>query len=167
MASRSRELDGEKVFPRQPSKVISEVFLVTFVNDAATDLSLTGAQFFDVSAWITLGAALLISTAAFVIMRLYVRATFRESQRSALLPQGGPGVEDSTLPPQPPTTGRLEIEAEKPGGPRSLAPPRSPTFSGCQNRFLSCSMFLYPRRLRRRACSFCLGSIPSRPHHRS
>ncbi len=48
-------------------------FSVPFVNSGATDLFLASAQFFDVSTWITLGAALLISTAAFVIMRLYVQ----------------------------------------------------------------------------------------------
>jgi hypothetical protein len=107
----------------------------------ATDLSLAGAQFFDVSMWITLGAALLISTAAFVIMRLYVRTIFRESQRSASLPQGGPGVEDGTRPPQPPTIGPLEIETERPGGPRSLAPPRSATFQHAKTAFRCATCF--------------------------
>jgi hypothetical protein len=38
----------------------------------ALDVSIAAAQFFDASTWITLGAALLVSTAAFVVvMRLY------------------------------------------------------------------------------------------------
>jgi hypothetical protein len=113
---------------------------VTFAI-GATDLSLAAAQFFDVSMWITLGAALLISTAAFVIMRLYVRTIFRESQRSASLPQGGPGVEGGTRPPQPPPIGPLEIETERPGGPRSLAPPRSATFQHAKTAFRCAACF--------------------------
>jgi hypothetical protein len=120
-------------------------FSVTFAT--AVRLPLASAPFFDVSMWITLGAALLISTAAFVIMRLYVRTIFRESQRSGSLPQGGPGVEDGTGPPQPPPIGRLEIETEKPSGSRSLAPPRSPTFQHAKTAF------------RRAACFYALGGF--------
>jgi hypothetical protein len=142
---------------------------VTFAT--AVRLPLASAPFFDVSMWITLGAALLISTAAFVIMRLYVRTIFRESQRSGSLPQGGPGVEDGTGPPQPPPIGRLEIETEKPSGSRSLAPPRSPTFQHAKTAFRRAACFYalggFVAAATSAACSFCLGSIPSLPHHRS
>jgi hypothetical protein len=107
----------------------------------ASDLPTAGAQFFGVSMWITLGAALLVSTAAFIVMRLYVRAVYRESQRRTLIPQPGPGVEDGTPPPQPPTIGPLGIQTEKPGGPRSQAPPRSPTFQHAKTAFRCAACF--------------------------
>ena len=107
----------------------------------ASDLSIAAAQFFDVSMWITLGAALLVSTAAFIVMRLYVRAVYRESQRRALISQPGPGVEEGTPPPQPPTIGPLQIQTEEPGGPRSQAPPRSPTFQHAKTAFRCAACF--------------------------
>ncbi len=94
----------------------------------ALDVSIAAAQFFGASTWITLGAALLVSTAAFVVMRLYVRTVFRESQRSASLPQAGSGVEDGARPPLLSALGPLEIQTEKPGGPAGPPPARSPTF---------------------------------------
>ena len=39
----------------------------------ALDLPAAAAQYFDAGTWITLGAALVVSTAAFVVMRLYLR----------------------------------------------------------------------------------------------
>jgi hypothetical protein len=48
---------------------------------------------FNVPTLIALGVALLISAAAFLVMRLYMRTIFRQSQRSASSPQDGPGVE--------------------------------------------------------------------------
>jgi hypothetical protein len=111
------------------------------VGGGAPDLSTAAAQFFGLSMWITLGAALLVSTAAFVVMRLYVRRVFRESQRSASLPQAGPDAEDGSRSPQPPTIGRLEIETERPGGPRSLAPPRSATFQHAKTAFRCAACF--------------------------
>jgi hypothetical protein len=111
------------------------------VGGGAPDLSAAAARFFGLSTWTTLGAALLVSTAAFVVMRLYVRRVFRESQRRASLPQAGPGVEDGTRPPQPPTIGPLEIETERLGGPRSLAPPRSATFQHAKTAFRCAACF--------------------------
>ena len=63
------------------------------------DVSMAAAQFFGASTWITLGAAFLVSTAAFVVMRLYVRTVFRESQLAEVTRYAGSGVEDGALPP--------------------------------------------------------------------
>jgi hypothetical protein len=110
----------------------------------ALDLSAAAAQFFGPAFWITLGAALLISTAAFVVMRLYVRTIFRESQRSASLPPVGPGVEDSLRSPLLSAIGPLEIQTEKPG--RDSPPPaRSSTFQHAETAF------------RQAACVYALG----------
>ena len=100
----------------------------------ALDLLGAAAQFFDTTTWITLGAALLVSAAAFVVMRLYVRKIFRESQRSASLPQPGPRVEDVPRPPLA-TIGPPEIQIEKPGGPTSPWPARSSTFQHAESAF--------------------------------
>ena len=48
----------------------------------AMDLSAAAAEFFDASTRIALGASLLVSAAAFVVMYLYMRTVFRESQRA-------------------------------------------------------------------------------------
>lgn|SRR5262245_13039410 len=101
----------------------------------ALDLPGAAAQFFDASLWITLGTALLVSTAAFVVMRLYMRAVFRESQRSASLPQAGPGVEDGPRPPLLPAIGPLEIQTEKPDGLTSPSPARSSNFQHAETAF--------------------------------
>jgi hypothetical protein len=103
------------------------------------------SHFLDTSTWITLGAALAISTAAFIVMRRYVLAVYRESWRLAPIPQPGRGAEDGTPQPKPTTIGSLEIQTEKPGGPRSLAPPQSPTFQHAKTAF------------RRSACFYALG----------
>jgi hypothetical protein len=125
--------------------------VLTTINPAESggvlDLSRAAAQYFGASTWITLGAALLISIAAFIVMRLYVRAVFRESQRSTSLPQPGPSVQDGTPPPQLPPIGLLEIQTEKPGGPRIQAPPRSPTFQHAKAAF------------RRAACFYAFGGF--------
>ena len=47
------------------------------------DLAAAAAEFFDASARIALGASLLVSTAAFVVMYLYMRTVFQESRRLA------------------------------------------------------------------------------------
>jgi hypothetical protein len=122
-------------------------FSLTFASGSPTDLSSGATQFFDVSMWATLGAALLISTTVFVIMRLYVRTIFRESQRGASFPQGSPSVEEGTRPPQLPAIGPLQIQIEKPSGARSLAPPRSPTFQYAKTAF------------RRAGCFYALGGF--------
>lgn len=105
-----------------------------------SDLSIEAAQFFDASTWITLGAGLLISTAAFVVMHLYLRRISREGQRSVSRPQAGPGVEDGTRPPLP-VIGPLEIQTERPGGPASPPPARSPTFQHAKTAFRRAARF--------------------------
>ena len=45
------------------------------------DLSAAAAEYFDTSMRIALGASLLVSAAAFVVMYLYMRTVFRETQR--------------------------------------------------------------------------------------
>ena len=97
-------------------------------------MQVAAAQFFGASFWITLGAALLISTAAFVVMRTYVRMLFRQSQRSASFPQGVPGVEDVSPPPFT-SIGYLQIEVKRPDRPTSRPPPRSPTFRNAKTAF--------------------------------
>ena len=111
------------------------------VDGGALDLSVAAAQFFDASTWITLGAALLVSTGAFVVMRLYVRMLFRESQRSASFPQAGPGVEDGTLMPPVSAIDQLEIQTERPGGPASPPPARSPAFQHAETAFCHAALF--------------------------
>ena len=107
----------------------------------ALDLPAAAAQYFDAGTWITLGAALLVSTAAFVVMRLYLRTIFRESQRSASLPQASPRVEDATRPPRLSVIGPLEFQTERPGGPASPPPARSPTFQHAESAFLRAAGF--------------------------
>jgi hypothetical protein len=109
----------------------------------ALDLPVAAAQLFDASWWITLGAALLVSTAAFVVMRLYMRTIFRESQRSASLPHAGSGVEDGARPPRLLAIGPLDIQTERPGG--SPPPVQSLTFQHAETAF------------RRAACFYALG----------
>lgn len=105
--------------------------------ESGSALELPGAagQFFDASMWVTLGAALLVSTAAFVVMRLYVRRVFRESQRSAPLPQAGLRVEEGPRLPLLSAIGPLEIQTENPGGPGSPSRVRSSTFQHAETAF--------------------------------
>jgi hypothetical protein len=98
------------------------------------------AQFFDTSLRITLTAALLISTAAFVVMRLYVRSVFRESQISGSLARGDLGTEEGARPPLR-SSGPLEIHVEKPGeSARGLAR-RSPAFQHADTGFRRAALF--------------------------
>jgi hypothetical protein len=98
------------------------------------DLPIAAAHLLDLTAWITLGAALIVSTAAFIVMRLYLRRVFRESQRSPSLFQAGPTV-DSTRPALLPARGSLELQTERPVESASPAPPRSPTFQHAERAF--------------------------------
>jgi hypothetical protein len=100
----------------------------------ASELPVAAAQLFDVGTWFTLGAALLLSAAAFIVMRLYLRSVFRESQRSASLVQARPAVDDSSQSGLP-ATGPLEIQIESPGAPASAPPTRSPTFQHAATSF--------------------------------
>ena len=110
---------------------------------AASDLAGAAAQFlFDATA---LGAALLISIAAFVVMRLYLRAIFREGQRRAPQPHAVPGMEHGREPSPLSAISPLEIQIEKPGRPSSPLPARSPTFQYAETAS------------RRAACLYALG----------
>jgi hypothetical protein len=98
------------------------------------DVPVAAAHLVDLSAWIVLGAALIVSTAAFIVMRLYVRSVFRESQRSAPLSQPGRTV-DSTRPALLPAMGPLELHTERPSESPRPAPARSPTFQHAEAAF--------------------------------
>ena len=95
------------------------------------------AQLFGASTFVVLGAALAVSTAAFLVMRLYTRTVFRESQRSASPLQPGSHVEDGVWQTGLSPTDLLEIQTERPGrtadAPRSL----SSTFQHAESAFRS------------------------------
>lgn len=114
-------------------------------SGGALDLPVAAAQFFDASTWLTLGAAFLVSTVAYVVMRLYMRTIFRESQRTALFPESGPSLEDGVKPTLLPAISPLEIQTERPGGSTSIPFIRSPTFRHAETAF------------RRAACFYALG----------
>lgn len=99
------------------------------------DLTSAAAQYFDTGLWIVLGAALLVSASAFVVMRLYLRTIFRESQRSTSLSQTSPGVKGGTWPPPQPAIGSLEIQTERPSEPTHPPFPRSSTFQHAEIAF--------------------------------
>jgi len=111
---------------------------------SASDLAGAAARFlFDTTAF---GAALLISIAAFIVMRLYLRAIFREGQRRAPQPEAGPGVEHGNEPPSLLSAiSPLEIQIEKPGRLSSSLPARSRTFQHAETAS------------RRAACFYALG----------
>ena len=88
-----------------------------------------------------LGAALLVSTAAFLVMRLYMRTVFRESQRSASPSQPGPDAEDGTRRPLLQATDLLEIQTERPGRTASSTPSQSPTFQHAETAFRRAARF--------------------------
>src|ERR1700751_3719134 len=98
-------------------------------HETALDLIGAAAQYFSFDFWITLGAVLIISTVAFIVMCLYAQAIRHKSKRDESKPcEAGSSVEDGMPQCQVPTSGSLEIQTERPGGSRSLEPPRSPTF---------------------------------------
>ena len=74
-------------------------------------------------------------------MRLYVRMLFRESQRSVSFPQAGPGVEDGILTAPVSAIDHLEIQTERPGGPASPPPARSPAFQHAETAFRRAALF--------------------------
>jgi hypothetical protein len=102
-------------------------------------------QLFDASFFVVLGAALLVSTAAFVVMRLYMRTVFRESQRSASPSQPDTEAEDSARGTLPSATDLLEIQTERPGTTAGALPSPSPTFQRAETAF------------RRAACIYATG----------
>ena len=104
-------------------------------GNGALDLSAAAARYFDASMWITLGAALLVSTAAFIVMRWYVRALFRESQRSASLPETAAGVDAAFRSSVMPASRPLEIRIETSPDSTTARPARSPTFRHAETAF--------------------------------
>ena len=101
-------------------------------------------QLLAATTWITIGAALVVSGAAFVVMRLYVRNVFRESQRSVSLEDNGRAGDQRTQLQATPS-GPLEVEVERLNGPPGPLVPRSPTFRHAEGAF------------RRAACVYALG----------
>ncbi len=104
-------------------------------GDGALDLPVAAERFFNDGVIWVMGVALLVSAAAFVVMRLYVRTIFRESQRGASLPQAGPGVTDGIRPSLLSAIGPLEIQTERLGGPASPPSARSPSFQHAETAF--------------------------------
>jgi hypothetical protein len=74
---------------------------IPIINSAegrsVVDLYGAATQFFGTPTWITLGAALLISTTAFIVMLLYVRAVDPKSKPGKTMPQPGPVVQGGAL----------------------------------------------------------------------
>ena len=95
------------------------------------------AQLFGASTFVVLGAALAVSTAAFLVIRLYTRTVFRESQRSASPSQPGPDAEDGVRCARLSTTDLLEIQTEQPGRNAGAPPSLSPTFQHAESAFRS------------------------------
>jgi hypothetical protein len=97
-------------------------------------LSAAAAQFFDVATQLTLGAALLVSIAAYIVMRLYMRTISRESQRGGALTEADPSG-TGTRQPLASAIGPLEIHTEKPGRKLPATSARSPTFRHAEVAF--------------------------------
>jgi MFS family permease len=90
---------------------------------------------FDVATLITLAASLLVSAAAFAVMRFYLRAIFRESQRSASAPADRPRRREDDAPALRTSVGSLEIEVDRPVGAAASGLVRSPTFQRAEATF--------------------------------
>ena len=99
------------------------------------DLSAAAAEFFDASTRIVLGASLLVSTAAFVVMYLYMRAVFQESRRLGSLTSAGTGVDAIEPGPRLPMIPPLRIDTERPDPSVRTPAARSATFEHAQNAF--------------------------------
>jgi hypothetical protein len=91
---------------------------------------------FSAAALITLAASLLVSAAAYVVMRFYLRAIFRESLRSASPARTDLRAGEDRGPALRPSVGHLEIQVERPQ--RTARPTtaiRSPTFQHAATAF--------------------------------
>jgi hypothetical protein len=82
---------------------------------------------FDSATLLTLAASLAVSAAAFIVMRFYLRAIFRESQRSTSPVKNDARVSDGDGPALRPSSGHLDIQVERPQA-GAAGPIRSPTF---------------------------------------
>jgi hypothetical protein len=103
------------------------------------------AELFDASTLVVLGASLVVSTAAFLVMRLYTRTISRESLRSASSPQPDPDAEDGVRREPLSAAHQLEIQVERPGGTAGGSRSLSPNFQHAESAF------------RRAACVYALG----------
>ena len=99
------------------------------------DLSAAAAEYFDASMRIALGASLLVSTAAFVVMYLYMRTVFRESQRRGSPLNVGTGVDAGEPEPRLPAIPPLQIGTERPDPSGGSPAARSPTFEHAEGAF--------------------------------
>jgi MFS family permease len=82
---------------------------------------------FNAATLVTLTASLLVSAAAFIVMRFYLRAIFRESQRSASPAGDDPRAQQGGASAERSSSGNLEIEVERPQE-AGFTAIRSPTF---------------------------------------
>ena len=133
------------------------------------DLSAAAAQYFDTSLRIALGASLLVSAAAFVVMYLYMRTVFRESQRGGSPLNAGTGVDAGELEPPLPVILPLQIGIERPNPSGGSPADRSPAFEHAEGAFRKAAVVYVlagsvtpPHRLR---CCSCSGFCPSRRRH--
>jgi hypothetical protein len=95
-------------------------------------LSAAAAQFFDAGMLISLGAALVVSLAAFIVMQLYMRRIFRESQRGASLTQADALATRHAL---APAIGPLEITTDRTRSRGRSSAARSSTFRHAETAF--------------------------------
>ncbi len=91
-------------------------------------LGAAAAQFFGPTVLIPLVASLLIGLAAFVVMRLYVRAVFRESRRSSSIPHTDSSKEQVTRTERLAEIGSLEFQIEEPSEPTKAQRQTTSTF---------------------------------------
>jgi len=98
------------------------------------------AQFLGPFTLIPIAASLLISTAAFVVMRLYLGAVFRESRRISPLAHAGPGGKEVLQPRWLSAIGALEIHAEENAEIAGAKPLVTPTFHHASTAFRSAAL---------------------------
>lgn len=88
---------------------------IDLANDGNTpDLAGAAAEYFSLNSLITLAVALLVSSIAYVVMHLYMRAISQESRRSSPPSQPSPALDAATQFPPAPRKIPLEIQTEKP-----------------------------------------------------
>jgi hypothetical protein len=97
------------------------------------DIFPLAAQYFNAAARWAFAISIVVSGAAFVVMRLYTRAITRESRRSAAPPQPELRVLERREPASP-AAGPLEVRVEAPGSAVFFAP-RSATFRHAHKAF--------------------------------
>jgi hypothetical protein len=103
-----------------PSANVAELSQSLTLREAA-------AQYFGPVVVIPVAASLVIGAAAFVVLRLYMRAIFHESRRPSPHPRPG-GVEEIGRPAGLPETAPLDIQTEQAAEDAGAQPERSLTF---------------------------------------